>query len=283
MQQRKRDVSKYIKNGHTKSWTFAEALEKPVENGLNSIIVKKRWLDFRYEDRGSKVTLVTFSAALSPNFKTYPVFSAAPTAERLGVNYLGFADPAYGGEESLPTFWHLGTKRVDSQSLIPQIIRKVLTEGSGSDLLFFGSSAGGFAALNYSSKFPGSAVVAVNPRINLLNDPKRMPEYTSVAFPGEDRSAVARSLPYNLAKVYEKPHENHVVYVQNLQDDLYVSNHYSHFEKATRGRTDVTFVTGDWGVGHVVPPRHVYEDPLQRLVDAAPAWGSAVFSGSDFT
>lgn len=276
MQQRSRDIWGLIEPGHHKFDGLDDfQRQAAIQPGLNSIMTNNRWLDFFYEDRGAAVTMVTFNAALPASVTTYPVFSARPVASELGINYLGFADSAQGSAESLPTFWHLSTKRVDALKLVPSVINKLTSERPGQNLLFFGSSAGGFGALYYSAMFPGSAAVVLNPRINVMHEPKRFPKYAPVAYPGIDRTQVAHTLPYDLAKHYEQPQGNYVVYLQNLQDTNYYRHHYLHFRKAVAGRNDVRFVTGEWGQGHVVPPRDVYVKEVQSLAEAAPHWGIA--------
>lgn len=271
--QRSRDVSKFTDLGHHEFASFEEFdYDRTIRPGLTSTLMNDRWFDFLYEDRGSDVTMVTFTAALSPKADTYPRFSSRPIAEELGINFLGFADAAHGNKESLPTFWHLSTQRVDSYRIIPLLISELREQRPEQNFLFFGSSAGGFAALNYSALFPDSVVVVMNPRVNLLNAPKRFKEYAPVAHPDTDRTTVARSLPYNTAKTYEQPRGNQVVYLQNLQDKIYYQHHYLHFKKAVSGRNDVRFVTGNWGDGHVVPPRGLYMNILQSIGDSAPEW-----------
>lgn len=275
MEARTRDIADMISSGHHKFDGLEDFLSRgEIKNGLHSIMTNNRWFDFFYEDRGAAVTLVTFNAALPATVTTYPMFSARPVAAELGVNFLGFADPAQGSAESLPTFWHLSTKRVDTLTLVPTVIQQLLEQQPDQRLVFFGSSAGGFGALYYSSLFAGSTSLVMNPRINVMHEPKRFPKYAAVAHPGSDRTRVARSLPYDMAALYEQPHGNQVAYLQNLQDPNYYRHHYSHFKKATEGREDVRFVTGNWGKGHVVPPRDVWAGELRTLVETAPHWGA---------
>lgn len=245
--------------------------------GLTSIKTNNRWFDFFYEDRGAAVTLVTFTAALPSTLETYPIFSGKQIASKLDVNRLAFFDAAGGSAESLPTFWHLRTKRVDSQRIILSTINKVLAQNAGRSLLFFGSSAGGFAALNYSSHFPGSAALVLNPRVNLLSEPRHFERYAAKAFVGADPTRLVRTLPYDMAKRYSLPRGNQVFYLQNLEDVNYVRHHYKHFVNAVDGRPDVTYVTADWGNGHVLPPLEAYMGPLRCLVSSAPNWALTPF------
>lgn len=269
MEARTRDIAELSSSGHQKFDGLDDFLSRgELQTGLHSVMTNNRWFDFYYEARGADVTLVTFNAALPARVTTYPRFSARPVAAELGVNYLGFADPAQGSAESLPTFWHLSTKRVDTLTLVPAVIQRLLEQHPDQRLVFFGSSAGGFAALNYSAMLPCSTALVMNPRVNVMHNPKRFPKYAPVAHPGADRTRLARSLPYDMAALYEQPHGNQVVYLQNLQDSNYYRHHYLHFKKAVECRDDVRFVTGNWGEGHVVPPREVWVTELRDLTQS---------------
>ena len=271
---RTRNTDKYNEFGHHIFSSLDEAVSIPLSDGLNTIETNEREFDYFYRDRGSNVTIVTFSAAMPQSMNEYPFFSGRKMTSELSANWLSFSDPANGGEENLPTFWHLGTGRINSAEIIPRIIQHALDTGSGKHLIFFGSSAGGFAALNYSRMFPGSAALVMNPRVNVLNEPKRLPKYGPFAFPGVDAVDLNKRLPLNLAKVYSAPQSNHVFYLQNLQDQNYTRHHYTHFKKSVEGRSEVQFITGNWGAGHVTPPRTAYIEPLKSLVQSAPRWST---------
>lgn len=231
-----------------------------------------------YMDRGANVTLVTFHAALSPNTGEYPIFSGSRFSEELEVNHLAFADPACGSAESLLTFWHMSTKRVDSQSIIPKIIEHSTSGDTSQNLIFFGSSAGGFAALNYSASFPGSLAFVMNPRIDLEGLPHRFDSYAAVAYPGWKPKAVSRKISTNMADHYSQQRKNTVVYLQNSQDPVYFDHHFSPFMKATSGNINIHAKVRDWGEGHVLPPKTEYIEPLRKLCEVAPNWNAALFS-----
>lgn len=250
-----------------------------MREGLTSILTNNRWFDVLYIDRGADVTFVSFHSALSPKTTDYPIFSGHKMSEGLEANFLGFADPVCGGVESLATGWHLGSKRVDAQRFIPAVIKHTLAGGSGKHLLFFGSSAGGFAALNYSAQFPGSVAVVVNPRVDLLAEPNKFPHYAATAYLGFTPDMVARKLPTSMPELYSRPRGNTVAYIQNQEDATYFEHHYRAFAEATSGRDDIFTKTRDWGPGHVVPPRDEYFLPLQALVANAPNWDRGLADG----
>ena len=272
---RTRNSDKYSELGHSTFASIDEVVAEPIKDGLNSIHINGREFDYFYRDRGQPVTIVTFSAAMSQSMPEYPIFSGRELTAGLETNWLAFSDTANGGENSLPTFWHLGTEKVNALEFIPKIIEHAVMSGAGRHLLFFGSSAGGFAALNFSRFFPGSAALVLNPRVNILNEPKLLPKYAPIAYPNATLQELNETLPLNLAKIYSQPQGNYIVYLQNMQDPNYSRHHYAHFKKATDGRADVQFVIDNWGKGHVTPPRCAYMQPLQSMVDSAPNWSSA--------
>lgn len=263
---RQRDTEQYAHEGVSRFKDIDSFLSKRIRPGLSSIMETNRWFDFFYEDRGSKVTFVVFPAAVPSSFAKYPFFTSRGMAEKLGANYLCFADPAVGGNEGLSTFWYLSTRRVRTQALVPAVVRHALKTGAGEKLLFFGSSAGGFGALMYSSMFPGSSCLVMNPRVDLLERPVWFDEYASIVYPGWDTEKLRDKLQTSVAPLYVRPAGNHVVYLQNTQDKNYIQNHYPKFKAVAQDRSDVEFILGAWGNGHVVPPREEYMPRLRGLV-----------------
>lgn len=278
MNPRRRNLRPHQKYGLHKFASIAELLSVPLGNGVSSFLVNNRWFDVMYVDRGAAVTMVTFHAALSPNTEDYPVFSGGRFSEEIDANHLAFADSACGSAESLLTFWHMSTRRVDAQSFIPQIVRHASVSSNPKELIFFGSSAGGFAALYYSSLFPGSIAFVMNPRIDLKGLPSRFESYAAVAYPGSDVDAVSRKVPTSMAEHYAKPRPNTVAYLQNAQDQIYFEHHFTPFAESTSGSAHIFTKVREWGEGHVVPPKTEYLEPLRALCKVAPDW-PAVLKG----
>lgn len=244
--------------------------------GLSVIKSNGRYFDYFYEDRGSPVTFVTFHAATGPSTVEYPIFSGRRIADKLGINLLAFADVACGGAEKLLTFWHQSTKRVPSSKFITRIINKAQQEQDGRHLIFFGSSAGGFAALNYSARFRDSVALVLNPRIELGAKPYRFKEYAQIAFPGWSLESVASRIPMSMSKLYSEGQANTVAFIQNSEDLVYFNNHFTPFHDATKLDQKVLVKLGNWGKGHVIPPEKVYMEPLELLVTNAPNWARAL-------
>ncbi|WP_413456257.1 hypothetical protein ACLQ8T_07550 [Glutamicibacter sp. FR1] len=276
MQNRTRNIKKYSSKGRRIFEDIETSLRAGLTEGLTIVKSNGRYFDYYFEDRNSPVTLVTFHAATGPNTVEYPIFTGSRIADELGVNLLAFADSACGGAEKLLTFWHQSTKRVPSGKFIPAIIALTQYPRHETHLIFFGSSAGGYAALHYSTFFPKSAALVMNPRIELLGKPDRFDDYSQIAYPGWNPQMVAERIPTSMSKWYKEGRENTVAYIQNSGDKLYYENHFSHFEAATKGQTNIHFKIKHWGKGHIVPPAHEYMKPLKALVSHAPHWNTAL-------
>lgn len=279
MEPRSRNLSPHTSMGHRSFNSLQGFLGTPLRDGVSSIKGNNRWLDVQYVDRGSDVTFVAFHAAVAETKNEYPVFAGIQLAEALDVNYLGIADPACGSAESLKTFWYLSTRRVDAQTIIPAVVKHALHTRSGTHLIFFGASAGGYAALNYSAKFKGSAVFVMNPRIELRAKPDHFPMYAESTYPGWSLERVEGLVPTSMSRLYSKPQGNTVVYLQNSQDSTFFENHYVRFMEASAGRRDVFVMSRPWGKGHVVPTRSVYQSYLLNMVGKAPNWSQALQDG----
>lgn len=244
---------------------FSFVRDAKLNEGLNLIQQNGQPFYYFHEDCGSDHTMVSFSAAAPIRENPTPIFSGRRIASRLGMNYLGFADSAQLNPVRLSTFWHLGTEHVDSPSIIPRIIGMLSMDQRR---VFFGASAGGFAALKYSAQSAGSKAFVMNPRINLMHEPRVYRDHAAKAFPKADRTELARSLGYDMASLYGEPRGNTVTYLQNTGDQVYLRHHYAHFAKATEGRGDVRFVLDDWGRGHVVPPSTVILGELKKTINS---------------
>lgn len=275
---RTRNLRPHQIHGLNKYDSLSDLLSSPLQNGVSSFLANNRWFDVMHMDRGANVTIVTFHAALAQSTEEYPVFSGGRFAEEIGANHLAFADSACGSAESMLTFWHMSTKRVDAQSFIPRIIKHASSGDEPRYLIFFGSSAGGFAALNYSALFPGSIAFVMNPRIDLQGPPLRFDNYSAVAYPGWGPGEVAKKIPTNMAAHYSQPQGNMVAYLQNSQDPIYYNHHFAPFMKATLGNINIHTKVRAWGEGHVLPPKKEYVEPLKRLCLVAPDWQAALFT-----
>lgn len=244
-----------------------------VKNGLHSLKINNRWFDLGYESRGSDTLLVCFHAAVGKNLKSSPLLSGRAVAAEIGSDWISFADPSVSHPDELETGWHLSTKRVPAQEIVRSTVNELKDSGRYKNVIFFGSSAGGFAALNQSYNFPGSIAFVMNPVVDIHNEAKRFwNDFCSEAYVGWSHEAVENKLNTSMSKLYSGSIGNRVLYLQNLQDEYYLNNHFKKFVETVGDKSRVLTYHGNWGQGHLVPPRWLYINALKTIMEASGQW-----------
>ncbi|WP_426734687.1 hypothetical protein [Glutamicibacter sp. 2E12] len=269
MQVRERLISNHNKKGHYRYDSINEVGRDSTGSGLHSIRLGKHWFDFLYENNNAGVTLVTFSAAV-PLERPYPVFSGWSFPKYLPVNLLAFADPAIASSPAIKTSWHLGNNDIHGPNLARSIIDIFSPENETT--LFFGASAGGYAALLHSYERPHSAAFVMNPRIDLKASPDIFIEAaiddTSIPL---NAKVLARG-PEDLKSLYAHEPMNHVFHLQNLGDAWYLKEQYGPFRNLMSENPNYHRIVKHWGRGHVAPPRKDYISLLSSLIESTPYW-----------
>ncbi|WAP52914.1 hypothetical protein OL239_07190 [Arthrobacter sp. ATA002] len=271
MNYRLRDLSQYEDAPLHQYNSFRDFLRVEVRHGISRISSNEMHLDFLYEDKGSPVTFVYFHAALGLK-QAYPFFGGRGMIDGFPVNYLGIADPVAGLVNAPTAGWHLGTSQMPLHENLAQVIAHVLATGSGTQLMFFGASAGGFASLYYGAQFKSSLSVVVNPRTALFNSPHTFEEYRDVAYPGTQTDDFGSFLSMDTATLHASGEANTVAYIQNLQDKRFLNNQLIPFLEQCPGNERIYLKVGEYGVGHVVPPRSVLRKAIKASLRTAPDW-----------
>lgn len=260
---------------NTAQWGAFSTLGNPSDfaeiedaNGRFTCSVRGLPIDFWVEDNESDTTLVVFHAALGAAPLDPPVFTGRSATDGLGVNRIFFSDPGLLAGSDLGLAWFLGTSQVDGTSVIAEVVSAVQKRLGAAHLAFFGMSGGGFASLNISQRFPGSAAIPVNPQTNILRYAPVHWTATSRACFGAKTDEAAEALlaghpRADQCEVYSRGFENSVIYVQNSKDP-HVSSHLIPFFEAIGWGGDAAVLTDDWGTGHV-PPKPA---ELRRLLSS---------------
>lgn len=86
-------------------------------------------------------------------------------------NVLNIEDPMYKLYPELTTAWYYGTREKSLLNVVAEVIKKIqkILGIFSKDVVFIGSSAGGYASLLMTALLPGSNCIAMNPQVNLVN------------------------------------------------------------------------------------------------------------------
>lgn len=198
----------------------------------------------RWENRGYSTTVVSFGAALgSKGAKNVPVFSGKRLFSGLKTNVLYVSDPSVEYEKSLTLGWYLGC--AERPECVQELDAVFQAFAKFQRLIFFGVSGGGFASLLYSAKVPDSLAVASNPQTD-IDRYFYASKYRNLAWGNENVDVLSEVI-----SVYSQRTENHVLYLQNVNDLTHMSNHLSHFISALNPHNTVVVKTLDLEDGHV--------------------------------
>lgn len=221
-------------------------------------------VDLRYDDRGSDTTIVFFHAAITKAVRRYPVFSGSTFSEGIDANRLFISDPSLYVDSRIRLGWYAGNVRQPNlQDALTEIIAKF--DGPNRRLIFFGASGGGFASLYFSSRFPGSTAIPVNPQTTIgAYVPVIVNRYLNYAWGGS--SITDLPVCTDVVDVYSRPVDNSVLYIQNSGDGDHMDHHYSPFMDALPEGHRVEPVLIDAGEGHVPPKRPVLTQILKDAV-----------------
>lgn len=217
-------------------------------------------VDLRFDNRGFDTTIVFFHAAITKVVKRYPVFSGTSFSEDLKANRLFVSDPSLYIDLRLKLGWYAGNiKQPNLQDALTKIISRFVRPKDR--LIFFGASGGGFASLYYSSEFPGSIAVPVNPQTIIGSYvPAIVGRYLDYAWDGLEIEQLPACT--DVREIYRNPVGNSIIYVQNTGDTQHMDNHYTPFMDALPNGHSVTSMLVDVGEGHVPPSR----DQLARIL-----------------
>lgn len=253
-----------------------EATEVPA--GISSISYGAGTLDLLLVRRESPNLVVIFHAAADPASVSLPIFVGQGITQNLDASVVFFSDPAL--DFQIPIGWYAGDLERPLQSDLQRVIRHVAAAVGAGNIVFEGSSAGGFAALVYSHAIPGSLAVAVNPQTDIYRYHQgKVDEYLSACWNGSrpnEEEAVTSAID-----LYSDSFANYVLYLQNQRDEFHVLNHYEPWAQRFSELSGTRWLTieGDWGEGHAPPPPFWQEAVLQYALSFEGRWDRLIQEG----
>lgn len=238
-------------------------------------------IDMYYRSKNSDTTVVCFHGAVEKEVKL-PWLVGAGVLKDADANRLSISDPTLFLHEEVQIGWFAGNSFMPNlHQTLERIIRKVIDTTSTKHVVFFGGSAGGFAALAMSRHFPGSLALPMNPQTSIQKFfPVPVGKYVSNAWPELPTLEEApESVPHDLTREYAGGHENTVAFIQNQRDLFHIKNHQQPFFEVLN--TDQSWtLRGVWGTesdnGHVTPPREETARVLNGVCAAEGSWGEAL-------
>lgn len=228
---------------------------------IDDIVLKEDIVsDFAVEVQGIKLEcrlnqkvkndylIVTPNGAVNRKTAELPVFARWNWHGIFNSSILAISDPTLYLDDNLPIGWFAGTKYQKISAFVADAILKVasLLDIPPNRIIFWGSSAGGYASILLAAQIDGASFISANGQTQIINYYKSHIEHFRKQF---DASSTAKELAekypeqwsiiFALQKSYNENKRTNGVIVQNTADLQHYNRHYTpfckHFELPIEG------------------------------------------------
>ncbi|WIM70213.1 hypothetical protein [Corynebacterium suedekumii] len=232
-------------------------------------------LHLHWTDAGADTTLVMFSGATSTRIPTVPAFEGFATTRDLSANVLLVSDPSIILDRKMTIGWYAGHNRApDFQQELQEIVASL---AEGTRVVFFGTSGGGFPALEQASRVSGSTALVVNPLTHVNYERREAVDlYLKNAWNMENPED-PDEVPFvnSVIPIYEKPVDASVLCIHNINDTRHLKHYWNPFVKVAHPSNQICTIKPDLGPGHVGPDKKTMVE-LFRMVTVMPEFGNLV-------
>jgi hypothetical protein len=162
-----------------------------------------------------------------------PVFQRWKWAPMLPGHCLYIADPSTYLHPRLGLSWYAGTVSYDPQAVIARLVGEIARQHDvpPGNVITYGSSGGGFAALRLAAALPDAIAVPINPQVTITDYEMRNVEtYLDIAFGTRERALALELYPrLSLRAEHATLQKRRIIYIQNRLDTHHHEAHYKPF------------------------------------------------------
>lgn len=241
---------------------------KKLESGIHSSQKGGIFYDIMFENKKSDTTIFYFNSEMEKELKEFPIFTGNNILDDEKINKVYINDPSLYIDSNLKIAWYAGIfNGFNVQDNLLQIIKNIVFLTNTKKIIFYGASAGGFAALYFSWFFKNSLAFVINPQTNLYRyDRLVVNHFTKLAL-GANDSNVEKSLSLicsRLDVLYSLGSHNYVFYIQN-RSDHHTNDHLKPFLEILKNKDKVKVFYGEWGEDHKLPPSNLTNTLLKYI------------------
>lgn len=232
------------------------------------------------EKKESKKLFVLFSGARDPNKQPIPKFDRWKWRDKFPGLMVNISDPTlHFSDKKLRIGWYFGTERKNYAITISKLVKSLADHFSifQSDIIFYGSSAGGFGAIAVSSLIKDSTAVAINPQILLKNYLRSSyNSFLKASLGILDDEALSHDLKRRMdaTQLFVEGEDTKCLYIQNIKDYSHLEKHFSYFCNKTNskmlggeskdGRVKTWLYESD--LGHGPEPMSLVDDIIYEAI-----------------
>lgn len=163
----------------------------------------------------------------------FPRFERVRTMSEEGKSFCAVADPTIQQDYGLKLGWYVGHDGIDPNEWIVALIERLQQIATPRQLIFVGSSGGGYAALQLSRQFPDSLAFVMDPQTIIPNyHATQVKRLLRVGFDDISIESALEAYPERLSTVEtytQSSPENWVYYTQHRWDKFHIENHLRPF------------------------------------------------------
>jgi predicted esterase YcpF (UPF0227 family) len=186
-----------------------------------------------YVKRSVSKRLILMFPGASSRAKGYIDFQRYSWAENFDANVVVFSDPTMTASNNITLGWFQGTVSNFGITAVRLLICKIIDELgiAENDVLFFGSSAGGFTSLKLAEHFAFANVIAINPQLYLYNYTRSFYEkMLAYSYAGLSEQQVLAEYKDRLVVKHSIVNTNRQITIfQNKHDERHLNRHLNHF------------------------------------------------------
>lgn len=207
---------------------FSEICKTGIYN-VNALSLNINCALFRNETKSKKL-YVFFSGFVNRQQTQLPAFHRWSWHNQFDGHTLYISDPMLEETTNLGLGWYIGSCEIDLINLLGDLVNDVARNLNVDEcnIIFYGSSGGGFAAIRMLSLFSNAASISINPQTTLTSfEGKALQDYLNVFFNGISKVEFAERYPARneLAEIATKIEYSSIVYAQNLVDPHHINKH----------------------------------------------------------
>lgn len=185
-----------------------------------------------------KKLLFTFHGSVNRESSKKPPFNSFfPGLD--DTHQVAISDPTLTRSKDIRVAWFAGHAEFDTQFHLRGALRTIAKALQIERTIYFGNSAGGFAALYYAYFAPRSIALVFNPQTSILAyHNSHVNVYRSTCWPAlTDNDQLPSVMCTDVAQLYSQGFRNTVIYCQSMGDWHHTSRHMLPFAGAMAGQT----------------------------------------------
>ena len=262
---------------------FAQFSQAIIPHGRFSVAMDGLRFDCMFAPQKGEHLFVVLSGLRTPNRHPIPKFDRLTFTHLFPGSVLYISDPCHYLPAGPQTAWYLGTESIDGLNGLTQITQHVAQSLglSSKQVISYGSSAGGFAAMQLAARLKNATAVAINTQTHLWQiQPARLfTNFVEKCFPNKNNpSVLAQGDPqFNAIVAIESSPDMRCLYVQNTQDFFHFKQYFvplcAHFKldaSLARDRAGpIESLVYEHASGHGGEPREIAPDIIRRAMALA--------------